>query len=109
MAKIKTRKKGTQKTAARNKAKLAPPLHFKTLPLAEVPLRREGKHHAVLAAVFSDLEKLYPGTAIRIPLAELKESKANFRSALSRAAQKLKFRVATSSDGDDLFVWRTAD
>ncbi len=85
------------------------PLNFKTLPLADVPLGRKGKHHAIVAAVLSDLERVDPGTALRIPLEELKESKARVRSALSRATQKLKFRVVTSSDENELFVWRLPD
>ena len=85
------------------------PLNFKTLPVANVPLGRKGRHHAIVAAVLSDLERVEPGTALRIPLADLKDSKAKVRSALSRASQKLQFRVVTSSDDDELFIWRVAD
>src|SRR5688572_5486379 len=84
----------------------ARPLNFSTLPVADVPVGRKGKHHAIVAAVLSDLQRIAPGTALRIPLSELNESKAKVRSALSRATQKLDFRVVTSSNGDELFIWR---
>jgi hypothetical protein len=47
------------------------------------------------------------GSALKIPLAELPDSKENIRSALSRAAIQQRIHIATSSNEDFLFVWKT--
>jgi hypothetical protein len=53
----------------------------------------------------ADLEQIEPGTAIKVPLAQLKESKAKVRSALNRATRKNGHQVATASDDTYLYVW----
>jgi hypothetical protein len=53
------------------------------------------------------IEKLQAGSALKIPLAELPDTKENIRSALSRVTRQRKMDVATSSDDDYLYVWKT--
>ncbi|HEV2425093.1 MAG TPA: hypothetical protein VGZ29_09735 [Terriglobia bacterium] len=79
--------------------------HFKTLLQADVPQGRRGKHREIVSQILQDLDKLKDGSAIRVPLADLAESKEKVRSALNRATRKGSRRVATASDEDALYVW----
>jgi hypothetical protein len=45
------------------------------------------------------------GVALKVPLAELEESKENVRAALNRASHKGRRNVATASDPHFLYVW----
>jgi hypothetical protein len=71
----------------------------------DVPQGRNGKHKEIVLRVLSDLEKVPAGTALKIPLAELAESKEKVRSALNRAIHKTRRDVATASDEEYLYVW----
>jgi DNA helicase TIP49 (TBP-interacting protein) len=79
--------------------------NFKTMAQVDVPQGRQGKHKQVVTQILADLDQLPPGTAIKVPLAEMEESKENVRSALNRAIHKGGRKVATASDADFLYVW----
>ena len=81
------------------------PMNFKTMPQPDVPQGRNGKHKQIVTQILSDLDQLPAGVALKVPLAELEESKANVRSALNRAVHKGNRTVATASDADFLYVW----
>jgi hypothetical protein len=81
------------------------PMNFKTMPQTEVPQGRNGKHKQIVTQILSDLDQLPAGVALKVPLAELEESKENVRSALNRAIHKGDRNVATASDADFLYVW----
>jgi hypothetical protein len=83
----------------------ATPMHFKTMVQSEVPQGRDGKHKLIVTTILKDLDGLQAGSAIKVPLAELAESKEKVRSALNRATRKASRRVATASDGNFLYVW----
>jgi hypothetical protein len=80
-------------------------MNFKTMPQVDVPQGRNGKHKQIVTQILSDLDQLPPGVALKVPLAELDESKENVRSALNRAIHKGNRSVATASDTDFLYVW----
>src|SRR3954454_10668362 len=80
-------------------------LNFKTAPYTDVPQGRNGKHKVFVTKLLSDLEQLETGRALKIPLKQLPEAKANVRSALNRATRKVGKKVATAVDGDFLYVW----
>jgi hypothetical protein len=80
-------------------------MHFKTMVQAEVPQGREGKHKLIVTTILRDLDRLKNGSAIKIPLAELVQSKEKVRSALNRASRKAGRKVATASDNHFLYVW----
>jgi hypothetical protein len=80
-------------------------MNFKTMAQMDVPQGRNGKHKTVVTQIFSDLDQLPAGVALKVPLAELEESKENVRSALNRAIHKGGRKVATASDTDFLYVW----
>jgi hypothetical protein len=79
--------------------------YFKTLLQSDVPQGRNGKHKKIVTTILKDLDVLPHGTAIKVPLKDLPESKAKVRSALNRATRKLGRQVATSSDAEFLYVW----
>ena len=82
--------------------------HFKTMAQSSVPQGRKGKHQQIVATILSDLDKLDDGSAIKVPLAELVESKEKVRSALNRATRKAGRAVATASDTNFLYVWNVS-
>lgn len=81
------------------------PLNFTSMPQADVPQGRKGKHNAIVTRILSDLDQLRKGVALRVPLAQLAEGKEKVRSALNRATRKSGRSVATASDGTFLYVW----
>ena len=81
------------------------PMNFKTMAQLDVPQGRNGKHKQVVSKILSDLDQLPEGVALKVPLAELEESKENVRAALNRAIHKSARSVATASDSDFLYVW----
>lgn len=80
---------------------------FKTTPQANVPTGRNGKHKGIVGQILSDLEGLEAGTALKIPLSELPDTKVNIRSALNRATRKMGKSVATAADDEFLYVWNS--
>jgi hypothetical protein len=76
------------------------------MPQTEVPTGRNGKHREIVAQLLSDIEQLKMGNALKVPLAELPDTKENIRSALNRATRELGVTVATSSDSDHLYIWK---
>jgi hypothetical protein len=82
------------------------PMRFESVLQVDVPKGREGKHKQIISHLLQDLERLSRGSALKIPLAELPDSKENIRSALSRAASQRKLAIATSSNDEFLYVWK---
>jgi DNA helicase TIP49 (TBP-interacting protein) len=72
---------------------------------SDVPQGRNGKHKEIVTAILNDLDSLKADSALKVPLAELAESKEKVRSALNRATRKAGRKVATASDGTFLYVW----
>ena len=81
------------------------PMNFTTMAQLDVPQGRNGKHKGIVDQILSDLDQVPAGVALKVPLAELAESKENVRSALNRAIHKTGRNVATASDADFLYVW----
>ena len=84
-------------------------MNFKTMAQTDVPQGRNGKHRQIVTKLLSDLDQLKDGVAIRVPLAELAESKERVRSALNRATRKAGRNVATATDATFLYVWNQKD
>jgi hypothetical protein len=80
-------------------------MHFKTMIQADVPQGRNGKHKSIVTTIVSDLDQLKEGSALKVPLAELADSKEKVRSALNRASRKANRKVATASDETYLYIW----
>jgi len=84
-------------------------MHFKTMIQAEVPQGRNGKHKSIVTTIINDLDQLKDGSALKIPLLELPETKEKVRSALNRATRKARRKVATASDETYLYIWNQGD
>lgn len=84
------------------------PMNFKTMAEVDVPHGRNGKHKTLITKILSDLGRVERGIALKIPLADLAESKENVRSALNRATRKLGRNVATATDEEYLYIWNEA-
>jgi hypothetical protein len=80
-------------------------MNFKAMRTADVPHGRNGKHREIVTRILSDLDQIEDGIALKVPLAQLKESKEKVRSALNRATRKRGRTVATASDDAFLYVW----
>jgi hypothetical protein len=85
------------------------PMHFKTMVQSDVPQGRDGKHKLIVTTILKDLDRLKPGSALKVPLGELVQSKEKVRSALNRATRKDGRKVATASDGSFLYVWNVTE
>jgi hypothetical protein len=85
------------------------PMHFRTMVQADVPQGRNGKHKQIVTTILKDLDGLKADSAIKVPLAELAESKEKVRSALNRATRKAGRKVATASDATFLYVWNVTE
>ena len=84
------------------------PMRFKSVLQSAVPKGRDGKHKEIVTQLLSDVDQLAEGSALKVPLSELPDSKENIRSALSRAANQRGLGIATSSNDDFLYIWKTA-
>jgi hypothetical protein len=82
--------------------------HFKTMAMVDVPRSRNGKHKKIVTAILRDLDQLEVGSACKVPLADLGDTKENVRSALNRATRKSDREVATATDENFLYVWNVA-
>jgi hypothetical protein len=81
------------------------PMNFTAMPQSDVPHGRNGKHKEIVTKILSDLDQIPRGVALKVPLAELMESKEKVRSALNRSTRKSHRSVATASDDTFLYVW----
>jgi hypothetical protein len=80
-------------------------MNFREMRQSDVPKGRNGKHKPIVTKILSDLAQIEIGVALKVPLAQLTDSKENVRSALNRATRKNGHRVATASDDTFLYVW----
>ena len=82
------------------------PMKFQSILQLDVPKGRDGKHKKIVTQLLSDIEQLAAGTALKVPLSALPDSKENIRSALNRATRQKGIEVATSSDEEHLYIWK---
>jgi DNA helicase TIP49 (TBP-interacting protein) len=80
-------------------------MNFKAMPQMDVPQGRNGKHKEIVTKILSDLDQVEEGIALKVPLAQMTESKERVRSALNRATRKTGRSVSTASDAAFLYVW----
>jgi hypothetical protein len=81
--------------------------HYASVNRSDVPQGRKGKHRKAVGDILSDLSRLKPQQAVKIPLSSLNgEKMQNLRSALNRVTREQNIPVETSSDEKFLYVWR---
>jgi hypothetical protein len=79
---------------------------FQSILQLDVPKGRDGKHKKIVTRLLNDIEQLPKGSALKVPLSALPDSKENIRSALNRATHQKGISVATSSDTEFLYIWQ---
>jgi hypothetical protein len=84
-------------------------MRFESMQQSDVPKGRDGKHKKIITQLLSDISHLHHGSALKVPLAQLPDSKENIRAALSRAARLQNLKIATSSNDEFLYVWKVED
>lgn len=82
-------------------------INFQSISQIDVPKGRDGKHKKIVTRLLNDVERLPEGNALKVPLSALPDSKENIRSALNRATHQKGISVATSSDAEFLYIWKT--
>jgi len=85
---------------------LPKPERFASILQVDVPKGRDGKHRIIIQELLDSIASLKDGSALKIPLEDLPDTKENIRSALSRATKQRGIEIATSSDQDHLYVWK---
>jgi hypothetical protein len=84
-------------------------MNFDSILQGDVPKGRDGKHKQIVTKLLSDLDQLAAGSALKIPITALPDTKENIRSALNRATNQRGMEIATSSDAEFLYIWRTEE
>jgi TusA-related sulfurtransferase len=79
---------------------------FPSVLQVDVPTGRDGKHKQIVERLLENIARLKDGSALKVPLADLPDSKENIRSALSRATKQQGIEIATSSDQEHLYIWK---
>jgi hypothetical protein len=82
-------------------------MKFQSILQVDVPKGRDGKHKQIILQILENLDRLSEGSALKIRLSELPDTKENIRSALSRAARQKNLDIATSSAEEFLYVWKS--
>ena len=80
---------------------------FQAIYQEDVPKGRDGKHKRIVTRLLKNIAELKQGTALKVPLSALPDSKENIRSALNRATRQKGIEVSTSSDAEFLYIWKT--
>lgn len=84
-----------------------PAAKFESILQIDVPKGRDGKHKQIVQQLIEAIGGLKHGSALKVPLSELPDTKENIRSALSRATRQREIDIATSSDDKFLYIWKT--
>jgi len=82
-------------------------MKFESVLQADVPTGRNGKHKEIVMQLLQDIAQLKTGSALKVPLEQLPDTKENIRSALNRATREKGISVSTSSDDDFLYIWKS--
>jgi hypothetical protein len=74
------------------------------VPLAGLARRRRGKHYDLMKRVLKELADLPSKSALKVPLGSY--SAKDLRSAVSRAASLQEIEISSTSDRENLYVWK---
>ena len=85
----------------------SPHMNFHSILQTEVPKGRDGKHKMIVTTVAERPGPVGRRIGVENTAPELPDSKENIRSALNRATRQRDMEVATSSDNEFLYVWKT--
>ena len=82
------------------------PPSFPSVLQVDVPKGRDGKHKEIVERLLENISRLKDGSALKVPLDQLPDTKENIRSALSRATKLQGIESATYSDKQPLYIWK---
>jgi hypothetical protein len=83
---------------------------YRRVDVSSLDRRRRGKHHNRIQEILKELATVGAGTALAIPLADIGGiGLANLRSAVHRGATSAGLEIETLADGENLYVWATAN
>ena len=74
------------------------------VPLSSLRSRRRGKHHELVQQVLKELIELSNDTALKVLLGDF--SAKDIRSAIFRAAASQNVEISSTSDDNNLYVWK---
>lgn len=74
------------------------------VPLSSLVRKRRGKHYDLMKQVLKELAELPNESALKVPLGSY--SAKDLRSAVSRAASSQRIEIASTSDRENLYVWK---
>ena len=74
------------------------------VPLSSLRSGRRGKHHELMQQVLRELTELSSDSALKVPLGDF--SAKDIRSAVFRAAASQNIEISSTSDDNNLYVWR---
>lgn len=74
------------------------------VPLSSLRPRRRGKHHELMQQVLKELNELSSDSAVKVPLRH--RSAKDIRSAVFRAAASQNLEISSTSDDNNLYVWK---
>jgi hypothetical protein len=83
--------------------------NFESILQSDVPQGREGKHKQIVTQILKQVRELTAGSALKIPLDQMPDTKENIRAALSRGARLTDLTIATSTNDEFFYVWRTGE
>jgi hypothetical protein len=74
------------------------------VPLSSLVCKRHGKHYDLMKQVLKELADLPSESALKLPLGDF--SAKDLRSAVSRAAASKTIEISSTSDRENLYVWK---
>ena len=74
------------------------------VPLSSLVRKRHGKHYDLMKQVLKELADLPGESALKLPLRDF--SARDLRSAVSRAAASKTIEISSTSDSENLYVWK---
>ena len=85
------------------------PRKYRRVALASIRTGRRGKHHDLVAGILGELHAVPPGSALKVPLAEVDGiGLANLRSAVHRGASSEGLQIETLADEKNFYVFKPA-
>jgi hypothetical protein len=91
-----------RKKSARSQTQEQP--EVEKVPLSSLRSRRRGKHHKLMQQVLKELTELSSDSALKVPLGDF--SAKDIRSAVFRAAASQNIEISSTSDDNNLYIWR---
>ena len=79
-------------------------LEVEKVPLSSLRSRRRGKHYELIRQVLKELIELSSDSALKVPLGDF--TAKDIRSAVFRAAASQNVEISSTSDDNNLYVWK---